>query len=526
MITSRAPNLYRSSGSTSAIVLSVILALLSHPAQAQNKEKLSDGVEHYYFPATANGDSYLSKLFSQMYDVVFTPKSVRPFGRSVAFLAGVPQYHNLSPQLPSVHNDLAQMRDFLLNDAHFDEVYVAEGDLVSRDLIEGYMKGTLPEKMQKNDRLLFYYSGHGGDNNGGTGYMLFSKAEKGKFWGNDVLAVDSLKDWSQELPVQHVLFLLDSCSSGLGIVPKGDQDAHVLLLQTLGGNGSRTIITAGTANEATYAEDTRGKIGNSFFTKALLNAFKSRSLADQKDGFITITDLYAGIQNEMAKFRAEYGKSTTPRLTTLQDADYRGTFVFLNPQTTAATLTDEQAKAMGVRVVAKGATDDATLNEIGAGIIEVHSVNAGSLALDGTESGFIAPDETRQFLRQRAGAHRVELKGAVMDTKEVNVESGGIAYAYFGLKSPIDTTGKLPVGGLEVQSTHDLSGDVYLDNFNVGKLEQNSALLVQKIIVGIHEYRIVGATQSEVKKAEIRAGQITRVVAAPAPPTGLTATVE
>lgn len=47
------------------------------------------------------------------------------------------------------------------------------------------MKGTLPEKMQKNDRLLFYYSGHGGDNNGGTGYMLFSNAEKGKFWGNE-----------------------------------------------------------------------------------------------------------------------------------------------------------------------------------------------------------------------------------------------------------------------------------------------------------------------------------------------------
>jgi len=355
--------------------------------------------------------------------------------------------------------------------------------------------------------------------------MLFSKAEKGKFWGNDALAVDSLKDWSQELPVQHVLFLLDSCSSGLGIVPKGDQDARVLLLQTLSGNGSRTIITAGTANEATYAEDTRGKIGNSFFTKALFSAFKSRSLADQKDGFITITDLYAGIQNEMAKFRAQYGKSTTPRLTTLQDLDYRGTFVFLNPQTTAATLTDEQAKAIGVRVVAKGAMDDATLNEIEAGIIEVHAVTAGSLTLDGSDSGFIAYDETRQFLRQRAGKHRVELKGDVDETKDVNVENGGIAYAYFGLKSPIDTPGKLPISSFEVQSSHNLSGDVYLDNFNVGKFEQDRALTVEKIIAGIHEYRIVGSTQSEVKKLKIRAGQTTRVVVPPAPPMGLTATV-
>src|SRR5690348_788613 len=203
MITSGISILRSRSAPVSLLVLSLILALFPQSARAQNKEKLPDGVEHYYFPATANGDSYLSKLFSQIYDVVFTPKSVRPFGRSVAFLAGVPQYHNVSPQLPSVHNDLAQMRDFLLNDAHFDEVYVAEGDVVSRDLIEGYMKGALPEKMQKNDRLLFYYSGHGGDNNGGTGYMLFSSAEKGKFWGKDVLAVDSLKDWSQELPVDR-----------------------------------------------------------------------------------------------------------------------------------------------------------------------------------------------------------------------------------------------------------------------------------------------------------------------------------
>jgi len=159
MITNRIPMPLNRSGLGSVIVLSLILSLFSQPVLAQNKEKLPDGVEHCYCPATANGHSYLSKLFSQINDVVFTPKSVRPFGRSVAFLAGVPQYHNLSPQLPSVHNDLAQMHDFLLNDAHFDEVYVAEGDVVNRDLIEGYMKGSLPQQMQKNDRLLFYYSG-------------------------------------------------------------------------------------------------------------------------------------------------------------------------------------------------------------------------------------------------------------------------------------------------------------------------------------------------------------------------------
>lgn len=503
------------------------LALLAAQLCAQTREQLPDGVEHYSYPATGGGDSYLNKLFSQMYNVIFTPKSVRPFGRSIAFLAGVPQYRSLTPQLPSVHNDLAQVRDFLLNDAHFDEVYVAEGDVVTRDLIEGYMKGVLPSKMQRTDRLLFYYSGHGGDNHGGTGYMLFSKADKGKFWGNDVLPVDLLKDWSQELPVQHVLFILDSCSSGLGIIPKGNQDAQVLLLQTLSGNGSRTVLTAGTASEETYAEDARGRIGNSFFTKAFLNAFKSRSVSDEKDGFITVTDLFAGIETEMAKFRAEYGKATTPRLATLQEQDYRGTFVFLNPRTTAATLSDEQAKAMGVRVVSKGEATDAAITEFGAGIIEVHAENGGSLTLDDADSGYIAANETRQFLRQRVGKHRLELKGVVPEVKEVSVDSGGIGYAYFGLKSPIDTSGKIPVGSLVVQSTHDLSGDVSLDSVDVGRVEKNGYLRLDNIIAGVHHYRIVGQTQSEAKPVEIVAGRVTYVVVAPPnPPTNLTVTVQ
>src|SRR5215469_6187697 len=291
-------------------LLSILLAtcLLTPSAHAQEqKETLADHVEHWYVPAPANGTSSLSQKFNQIFNLVFSPGSAPPFGRSIAFLAGVSQYKYLTPQLPSVHNDIVEMREFLLKKAGFDEVYVAADDVVNRDLIEQYIKGILPQKMQKNDRLFFYYSGHGGDNQGSTGYMLFGGAQRGQFYGKDVLAVSSLKDWSSELRVQHVLLILDSCSSGLGIVEKsGSDDSSKLLLQTLSGNGSRTVLTAGTADEKTYAEDSRQKLGNSFFTKALLNAFESRS--NQKSGFITISDLFADIEIEMGKFRVSQGK--------------------------------------------------------------------------------------------------------------------------------------------------------------------------------------------------------------------------
>jgi hypothetical protein len=326
--------------SVSGCLLAFLLPVRSYPQSSQPKrEQLSDGVEHWYIPAPENGESYLTRKFEEIYKIV-VPKSTQPFGKSIAFLAGVSRYQNLSPQLPSVHNDVVQMRDLLLNTAGFDEVYVAENDVVSRDLIEQYIKGIIARKMDKNDRLLFYYSGHGGDNQGKTGYMLFSRARIGEFWGSQVLAIDALSDWSRELQVQHILFIVDSCASGLAFTAKlGPDTSDKLLLQTLSGNGSRTVLTAGTADEATYALEDRRHLGNGVFTKSLIEAFASRRLSETP--LITVSDLFSSIEKDMAKFRVTEGKATTPRMWPLQEAEYRGTFVFLNTKAGAAHLTGE-----------------------------------------------------------------------------------------------------------------------------------------------------------------------------------------
>jgi Caspase domain len=312
---------------------------------APKREQLSDGVERWYFPVPENGESYLTRKFEEMYNIV-VPKSTQPFDKSIAFLAGVSKYQNLAPQLPSVHNDIIEMRDLLLNSAGFDEVYVAENDVVSRDLIEQYIKGTIARKMGKNDRLLFYYSGHGGDNQGKTGYMLFGRARRGEFWGPQVLAIDALSDWSRELQVQHILFIVDSCASGLAFTAKlGPDTTDKLLLQTLSGNGSRTVLTAGTADEATYAMEDRRHLGNGVFTRSLIDAFQARRMSGM--ALITISDLFSSVEKYMARFRATEGKATTPRMWPLQEGDYRGTFVFLNTKAGAAHLTGEQARGHG-----------------------------------------------------------------------------------------------------------------------------------------------------------------------------------
>jgi len=104
--------------------LCMVTCSFAIPASAQihvKTERLNDGVEHWYIQEPDRGDSFLTQEFAQIYSVVFSPQSARPFGRSVAFLVGVSKYQHLS-QLPSVLNDVHQMRDFLLYKAGFDDV--------------------------------------------------------------------------------------------------------------------------------------------------------------------------------------------------------------------------------------------------------------------------------------------------------------------------------------------------------------------------------------------------------------------
>ncbi|MGB8773935.1 MAG: caspase family protein, partial [Terriglobales bacterium] len=130
------------------------------------KEIFSDGVEHWYVVSSPNSSSYLWQMLQQICDVVFSKKA-QPFGRSIAFLVGVGRYHNLPTQLEtSVPNDLIEMRNLLLNDMAFDEVYVAKDDVVNRDRVEEYVKDRIGSHASKDDRLFFYYTGHGGDNQG------------------------------------------------------------------------------------------------------------------------------------------------------------------------------------------------------------------------------------------------------------------------------------------------------------------------------------------------------------------------
>lgn len=237
---------------TISISILILMLVCDNYLYAQNikSEKLPDGVERWYLPTKTDELPSTFKMIENNCVIKFLSPKKLPWNRSIALLVGVSNYKHISPQLPSVEKDIDDMKNYLLNKGGFDEVFIARDGIVNRDLIEKYIKEIFPNKFNKDDRILFYYSGHGGDEHDRTGYMQFSNANPKHFWGNDVMPIDNILNWSNVLDFKHMIFIIDCCASGLVISPKsGNIDQSEQLIKTLSGNGSRVILTAGTAEQ-------------------------------------------------------------------------------------------------------------------------------------------------------------------------------------------------------------------------------------------------------------------------------------
>lgn len=286
-----------------------IILLLTFNAYSQEVQQktFSDGVVMY---SIKNKKSSATFNILENIQGLFIRKN-KPFKKTIAFLVGVSKYDYLN-ELPKVPTDIEKLKNFLLKSGGVDEVYIAMEEVATPKLIRYYMSSYFPNKLTKDDRLIFFFSGHGDDNNGSTGYIQFKKSKKKVFYEN-VVAVNETIEWGEVNQAKHILFLFDSCSSGLAFNSKGDN--YDKLLATLSGEGSRIVITAGDRNQKTY---------DGWFVSALMKAFKKSN-----EIFITASDIYSTIQKEIGILSAIHNRKLTPRK--WEFGKQNGTFVFVNP---------------------------------------------------------------------------------------------------------------------------------------------------------------------------------------------------
>lgn len=174
----------------------------------------------------------------------------------------------------------------------------------------------------KNNRLLFYYAGHGYTRQMATdeqlGYLVMVDAPGPEDFGNFSLrSVDmvSMVTQAKMINAKHALFMFDTCFSGTvlntrdRITPEVISDKASLPV--------RQFITAGRANEPVP--------DYSVFKQAFLDILEGRDEELIKDGYLTGEELGLYLKNKVPAYNRDqhpqYGKIRDPKLD-------KGDFVF------------------------------------------------------------------------------------------------------------------------------------------------------------------------------------------------------
>lgn len=300
--------------------------------------------------ALATGVCVVPTCFAQR-----IPPTAVPYGNSWALLIGVNKYQNFpgNLQLRYAVNDVNAMRRVLVDRYGFPEANVTtliDGEATKQGIEDAMAEFADPDRIKDNDRVLIFFSGHGGTvtlpSGGSKGYLMphdaeirgiSSKRNSSGFRGNSskrnpsdyyrtCVGMDRLRELSSFIPAKHTLFLVDACYSGAAT--RAIPDIPPFLpdyLRTVSSLQAAQVITAGLSGEQVVEVDGQGA-----FTRQLVKALEL-GLADRNpyDGVTTATELGTYLSGSVPAYVHEVsGRQQHPHF-----GRYRGEgeFLFIHP---------------------------------------------------------------------------------------------------------------------------------------------------------------------------------------------------
>ncbi len=400
---------------------------------------------------------------------------------SYALLIGVSDYTAGWPDLRNIPSELDRVEKTLRKQG-FHITRIMNPD--SKALTAAFEEFIDQHGFDVNNRLLFFFSGHGHTRKGGEkGYLVPADAphplkdERGFL--RKALPMTQILSWSRQMEAKHALFLFDSCFSGTVFKIKAlpGRPPHITRSTSL---PVRQYITAGDAGDAVPA--------SSVFTPVFLDALEYGWADLNGDGYVSGTELGIYLQEKVPQHTAQtpqYGKirdyklsrgdyvfilnsesgncilkvdSTPPGAKILVDGRLKGTtpleLTTLKPgrltveaQKDGYSLWKEQVliredRPLEIKAVLKEA--------VSGGIIQISSdVDPASWYLDGIYAGR-TPDEMKNV---SPGSHRitVKAKGHSEWTEVVNVTIGQRLKVNAKLSAKTDTA-SIPSGRLFVDT--------------------------------------------------------------------------
>lgn len=229
----------------------------------------------------------------QMVSLPRTPEP--PYRESWAAVIGVDNYEKW-PKLRYAANDAKAVRDVLVQKYKFkpENVFLLLNDQATRENILSLLGDKLasPDLVKREDRVFVFFAGHGATrklpSGRDLGYIIPVNADLSSYQGQ-AISMTNFQDIAEAIPAKHLLFVMDSCYSGLALTRGGSVGRSGNYLQEIARRGARQMFTAGGADEQ-VADN--GPNGHSVFTWTLLQGLDGRADLNG-DGFITATELAA-----------------------------------------------------------------------------------------------------------------------------------------------------------------------------------------------------------------------------------------
>jgi uncharacterized caspase-like protein len=212
-----------------------------------------------------------------------------PYGRSFAIVIGINRYEKW-PGLEFAVADANSVKNALEKTGFDDITLIMDKEATQRRILSELFH-QLPQKVNRNDRVLFYFAGHGQteDLSGGgkKGYIIPVDAETGSYAAT-AISMEQIRSLSSRIAAKHIFYVMDSCYSGLGLnrstgVWPGISD----YLRKVSGMRVVQIITAGGQGEQVQERE-----GHGLFTSYFLKAIGGDADLD-KDNVVTGTELGA-----------------------------------------------------------------------------------------------------------------------------------------------------------------------------------------------------------------------------------------
>ena len=248
-----------------------------------------------------------------------TGEQVELYKGSYALVIGASEYQdNAWGDLSSVGEDVKAVRQALEGQGFQVQTVM---DPTEDDLIDEINDFIDAHGYEQDNRLLFYYAGHGytQERNGRKfGYLVPVDApnpyDNERAFFRKSLKMEQILSWAKQIESKHALFVFDSCFSGSVLQSRAVAVPEDISYSTA--KPVRQFLSAGSANQTVPAI--------SVFRPLFIRGIEGKADLDQ-DGYVTGVELGMFLQKQVPRYQTgqtpQYGKILDPYLD-------EGNFVF------------------------------------------------------------------------------------------------------------------------------------------------------------------------------------------------------